>query len=252
MRDSFPDGHWMSTREAAARLNVSEASVRRWSDEGVLPARRVGGRRERRFRHEDVERVDHSRRAASATLRPGTPSVSVAGLAIEASTHLAAFYDSDPGRLRLSVPFLADGLRSGQPCFLMAHGEELHAYLHALGRMPEVDLDEALADGRLVVAPGPGATVKEALDFWEQALWTAVASGASVTRIVGEMASVRSQFTTEAEMLTFEVALSITVKRFSCVVICQYDARRFSGQALLSAFLAHPDLFNLPLGRFLN
>ena len=36
----------LNTEEAARFLRVSEASIRRWSDAGLLPARRVGRRRE--------------------------------------------------------------------------------------------------------------------------------------------------------------------------------------------------------------
>src|SRR2546426_7368523 len=43
-------GKLLNTEEAARFLRVSEASIRRWSDAGLLPAVRVGGRRERRVR----------------------------------------------------------------------------------------------------------------------------------------------------------------------------------------------------------
>src|SRR3989475_11698605 len=39
----------LNTAEAARFLRVSQASIRRWSDSGLLAARRVGRRRERRF-----------------------------------------------------------------------------------------------------------------------------------------------------------------------------------------------------------
>src|SRR3989475_10391149 len=57
---------WLSTRQAAKRLGVSEASVRRWSDRGLLPVQRVGKRLERRYKPEHVERF-------SAPPRPGPP-----------------------------------------------------------------------------------------------------------------------------------------------------------------------------------
>src|SRR2546428_10515716 len=38
----------LNTPEAARFLRVSQASIRRWSDSGLLAARRVGRRRERR------------------------------------------------------------------------------------------------------------------------------------------------------------------------------------------------------------
>jgi transcriptional repressor of dcmA and dcmR len=40
--------------EAAQLLNVSETSLRRWTNAGVLPCLRIGLRRERRFRPADL------------------------------------------------------------------------------------------------------------------------------------------------------------------------------------------------------
>jgi len=45
-----PRERLLTTREAATFLKVSEASIRRWTDSGLLPARRVGRRRARRLR----------------------------------------------------------------------------------------------------------------------------------------------------------------------------------------------------------
>lgn len=40
--------------EAAQFLNVSETSLRRWTNDGLLPCLRIGRRRERRFRRADL------------------------------------------------------------------------------------------------------------------------------------------------------------------------------------------------------
>src|SRR5256714_14575535 len=45
----------LNTAEAARFLRVSQASVRRWSDSGLLAAKRVGRRRERRFSGRDPQ-----------------------------------------------------------------------------------------------------------------------------------------------------------------------------------------------------
>jgi excisionase family DNA binding protein len=245
MRDRSREG--LSTRQAAERLGVSEASVRRWSDEGRLPVRRVGKRRERRFRLEDVESASH----VHARERPRTAGqaaqVMLGGQAVEVPIHLAALYDSDAGRVRLTAPFLGDGLRAGQPCFLLAQGEEAESYLAALDAMPGVDVDEALASGMLTVLGGPGRTVAKALDFWEEKLWAAKDRHAPVIRAVGEMVSERENFESEQEMLAYEAALNMTARRFPCAVICQYDVRRFSGPAILQAIRAHPDILDVSL-----
>ena len=44
----------LNIKQAAEILNVSEISLRRWSNAGKLPCLRVGVRRERRFRPADL------------------------------------------------------------------------------------------------------------------------------------------------------------------------------------------------------
>lgn len=239
----------LSTREVAERLGVSEASVRRWSDAGRLPVKRMGKRRERRFAPEHVDKAAGQLRAAPLATPSLTSSkqVILAGQILDVPFHLAAFYDTEAGRTRLTVPFLADGLRAGQPCFLIAQGEELAAYLVALDAQPGVDVDEALASGALTAVPAPGRTVAEALDFWETKLWEAMDRHVTLMRAVGEMASERMTFESEQEMLAYEAAFNTTGRRFPSAVICQYDVRKFSGRALLAALRAHPDILGVSL-----
>ena len=238
---------WLNTSQAAERLGVSEASVRRWGDRGLLRVRRVGRRGERRFKAEEVASFTGTGGFA-ATPRVGPPGqVAVGGVPMEVFTHLAVFYDSLEGRLRLTAPFLEAGIRAGDPCFLVAHGEVLESYLQRFRQAPGLDVEDALASGRLLVLDAPGTTVDEAVDFWERAMWKAVESSPAVIRAVGEMVSERERFISEAEMLAYEAALNSLTKRFPCFIICQYDVRQFSGPALFTALRAHPDLFSLPL-----
>jgi len=237
----------LSTRQAAERLGVSEASVRRWSDSGDLPVRRVGKRRERRFRARDVDAAARRQPAASPPPKAAAPHLVLAGQVTNVPVHIPAFYDSDAGRVRLTAPFLAEGLKAGQPCFLLARGEELNSYLVALDADPAVDVDGALASGLLTVVGGPGNTVAQALDFWERKLWEAMDANATLMRAVGEMVSEREGFESEQEMLAYEAAFNMTSRRFPCAVICQYDVRKFSGRAILAALRAHPDVLDVSL-----
>lgn len=49
-------GRMLTIREVAQLLHCHPTSVRRWSDEGLLPCYRIGRRGDRRFRPEDVRR----------------------------------------------------------------------------------------------------------------------------------------------------------------------------------------------------
>ena len=243
----------LNTREAAALLRVSQASIRRWSDAGLLPARRIGGRNERRFTETDLvgflatsEFVSASRAESLQT------SVNVGGVPVPLHSHLATFYNSDAGRLRLTVPFFAEGLRAGQPCFLVASGDVREAYVDALGKEPGVDIEAALQEGRLVTAPAPGSDVDGALSFWEESCWQAVGRGPTVLRINGEMACARRGFSSDADMMRFEVAFNVLARRFPMVALCQYDVREFDGETVFQAMRAHPDLYSLHLGSFLS
>lgn len=165
--------------------------------------------------------------------------------------HLATLYSSDAGRLRITGPLLIEGLRRREPCFLIASGAILEFYFDHLRAAAGVDLDAALAEGDLVIGGAPGATIQAALDYWEDRFWGAITSGAKVIRVAAEMTCERELFGSEREMLNYEAALNMTSRRFPCVVVCQYDARQFSGEALLDALRAHPDLHDRPLGSIL-
>jgi excisionase family DNA binding protein len=45
-----------STSDVAILLNVHKSTIRRWTKNGILLARRVGPRQDRLFTHEDVYR----------------------------------------------------------------------------------------------------------------------------------------------------------------------------------------------------
>ena len=47
----------LTTAEVAALLNVNVSTVRRWSDNTLLPSYRIGTRGDRRFRRVDVQKL---------------------------------------------------------------------------------------------------------------------------------------------------------------------------------------------------
>lgn len=240
----------LNTKEAARLLRVSEASIRRWSDSGLLSARRVGGRRERRFERSVLERflgqATAERQPAHATsLRIGGASFPIGG-------HFAPIYSTDAGALRLTLPFLADGLRAGQTCFLAASGPVLDRYAEALAHEPGVDFDGARQAGRLVVLEWQGATATDVIANWEQLFANALAARPTVLRVAGDMACERPMFPSEAEMMAYEEAYDRMARRFPLVTLCAYDAREFGGETILRMLKAHPDMFQQHLGLFLS
>jgi hypothetical protein len=239
----LPELHTTST--AAALLGVSEASVRRWSDAGLLPVQRLGRRRARRYDEADLLKFKQ-RQPASAIDEPGA-AITAGAVRLPVHAHLATFYDSDASRLRLTLPLLRDGLIAGETCLLVA-GEDLASlYLDAL-RQSGIDIDAALTNKQLEILPYVGTSIKSALDAVEDFLWRTTRTPGAVPRVVGEMVSERKAFPSDSEMIDYEYAVNALTERFPCVVICQYDVRSFAGPTLLGALKAHPDVFDMPLG----
>jgi transcriptional repressor of dcmA and dcmR len=245
-------GSLLNTKEAARVLRVSEASIRRWSDSGLLPARRIGPRRERRFELSQLEQFLGNIPDNRPAELHSSPAVTIGGASVPFRSHFAPIYSTDAGGLRLTVPFLADGLRAGQACFLAASGAVLDRYSKALRDDQAIDLGKAIESGRLVVMPGPGATVEESIANWEEKFARALATGGTSIRVVGEMACERRLFASDAAMLAYEEAYDLMTRRFPVVTLCPYDAREFGGETILRVLKAHPDTFQQHLGLFLS
>jgi excisionase family DNA binding protein len=234
----------LTTSQAAQLLNVSEASVRRWGDAGLLPVKRLGRRRARRFAEKDVLRFrdrDQAGRSRPSERRPRP----------EAHRHYATFYESDDDRLRVTAPFLAEGLLAGEPCFLVADSPVLDHYVGALEDLAPGAIDAATKQGRFSVIRGVGPRARDALAVWDDAFTRAVGLGATMLRVVGEMAVERKAFRDDEEMIDYEFGFNAISLRFPTVTYCQYDVREFDGKVILGALKAHPDVIGSRLGEAL-
>src|SRR2546427_2248498 len=98
----------LNIKQAAELLNVSEISLRRWTNQGRLTCLRVGGRRERRFRRQDLldflENLDP---------RSADDAVLVGGVPVQLGGHLCALYDSGLGPVRLPLALPSARVRRG-------------------------------------------------------------------------------------------------------------------------------------------
>lgn len=91
----------LTTREAATFLKVSEASIRRWTDSGLLPASRVGRRGARRLRDEDLRSFLEAGRTqnVAATEISLASTMIIQDVVVPLGSHLASFYSTEAGRL---------------------------------------------------------------------------------------------------------------------------------------------------------
>ena len=238
----------LKIREAASLLHVSEVSLRRWTNDGKLPCFRVGGRKERRFKRADLEAFLNRDAGRDAIIQPENK-VMIEDIAIKRGAHLCSFYKSDLGRLKMSVAFLASGLRAQECCFLIASQKAEHYILEHL-RAVFPDLDAALQSDQLVLSNG-APSGDEMYQGLEQGFTRALSRGFSAMRLVGDMAWSLEQGVSGDERMAFEQRYNPALAhRFPIVSLCLYDCRLFSGAGIHEALVCHEDTFTYPLSRF--
>jgi excisionase family DNA binding protein len=251
--------------QAAAFLNVSEASLRRWTNSGRLSCLRVGLRRERRFRRQDLigfmegqpsdlatrfaDVVGASLETAGETAADKIGSLSDGPMTVTRGSHLCGLYDTDLGRLSLAVPFLLAGFNERSVCFLVGPARARNEILkHLKKQRPSLQAD--IDAGHMIQSEyhsGSRAQTK----YFRALLDKKIAGGAQSFRVIGDMWSMRSKVSEES-LLEYEADYDRLIARnYPVVTMCIYDARKFSGVELLNVLKGHRDTFRYPLERAL-
>ncbi len=234
----------LDIEQAARFLNVSETSLRRWTNAGRLSCLRVGRRRERRFRVVDLVSFMESQPAERVTPDPQAAAVGrirIDGVAVRHGTHLCGLYDSDEGRIRQAADFLAGACRPGSCGILVARPDDRDRILAAMEHGdPATRLD--LEAGRLVLG-AYAETLGAQLEWWEARLLDATRAGAGSIRVVGDIQGFAEVISRE-DVSVYEAEYERRIaRRFPVVTLCQYDVRRFSSLAVLDALKLHRDSF---------
>jgi excisionase family DNA binding protein len=243
-------GRVLTTREAARFLQVSEASIRRWTNQGLLPASRVGRRRARRFTEQDLHRFMGTI-ADAPTGRAWPEVITVKGMQVALGSHLASLYGTDAGRFGLAVTFLREGILAGQTCLLYADARLRKQYLRALAG-EGVDVHAPVSTGLLAFMPVKPVSAKEWIASFERFVSDATRDRPGPIRFLGDTTTGLANVGSAAELLNLEQQVSLIVKRLPMVVLCPYDVRAFDGVTLLETLKLHFDTFEHRLGYFLN
>jgi excisionase family DNA binding protein len=243
----------LNIKQAAEFLNVSETSLRRWTNSGRLSCMRVGLRRERRFRRGDLlallESEPTSEQARSGP-RPAPTERDVSdGLAVPRGVHLCVLYASDEGRERLASTFLLDGLRLGSACFLVAAPEIRSEITNKMAAL-RPSLHSDIGEGRLTLTEH-GKSGAALLNYYERHLLAGMKAGVVDFRVVGIMHSFQRRIGSTA-LVEFEVDFDHRImRRFPVTTLCLYDARLFTGVECLQALNGHRDSLRFPADRWI-
>jgi transcriptional repressor of dcmA and dcmR len=225
----------LDIKQAAQFLNVSETSLRRWTNAGRLACVRVGRKRERRFRRADLLAFLEEQPAGA---RP--------------ASHVCAFYASDLSRATLAAAFLADGLHPNTVSYLAAAPTAQDQILRDLEpRHPALQTD--LDVGRLMLLEYPDADEARAYrDNWAELFSAARRAGAHTLRVVGDGSGGVALRLAPDAVLEYERLYGELVQRFQVATLCLYDVRHASGLDVLGLLQCHDGIFPQPVDRLVS
>ena len=240
--------------QAAQFLQVSETSLRRWTNAGHLSCLRVGLRRERRFRRGaliEFMELQPGIHIAATRLSPSSPrgTAVVGGVDTTHGTHVCGIYGNDQARVRLTVAFLSGGIRAGSKSFLITTPNVRRGLLDSL-KEERASLKSDIDSGRLAVSTYR-KTADAQISFFHEEFDRALAAGVRSLRVVGDVAGLAGRMDPDA-LADYESAYSeLIASKYPVITLCQYDVRVFSSSAILTALRGHPDSLNPAASRWL-
>jgi hypothetical protein len=163
---------------------------------------------------------------------------------VPAGSHICVFYSDSATRDEVVMPFLAQGLRTGEKCICVLASLGPQEVLARLGH--HVDLDLPVERGQLELATPADTYLRtgkfvpdDLLNFWKEAAIAAEAADYGFARAAGEMpreldADARRQF------FQYEARLTEFVADLPELLLCLYDLRLSGAEVLMDVLRTHP------------
>ncbi|MBI5604394.1 MAG: MEDS domain-containing protein [Deltaproteobacteria bacterium] len=216
----------MDIKAAAGFLNVSEMTIRRWTNSGTLKCYRLGGKRERRFHMSDLEEL--LRGSQNHRLK----SLGFGEQKAPDGSHLTHFYSGKEAALEVSVPYILEGLRQKEVVLAVMPPEKGRKLLAKLERERN-PVATWIKNGRLNVTEGknsPNDMINYLAGF---------AGKADNIRVVGDMIWTVRKGWDLAALRALEEGPNRMPPIENALLLCQYSLEDFSGAYIMMASELH-------------
>jgi excisionase family DNA binding protein len=216
----------LDTKDAAEFLNVSEMSIRRWTNSGTLKCYRLGGKRERRFHMSNLEELLYD--SQNHRLKP----LGVGAQKAPDGSHMTHYYSGNSEALGVSLPYLLEGTKRGEALLAVMPPERCRELLANLEQQ-RYPVGNWLKSGRLTVTAGmdsPREMLRYLADF---------AARTNKFRLVGDMIWTVRKGWDLAALRALEQALTLMSPVENGLLLCQYSLEDFSGADIMMAAELH-------------
>lgn len=242
----------MTIAEAADLLKVSKASLRRWSNSGLLQSYRVGDRSERRFKLDDLLAFVTTANGKSSLLEnysdavtpeSGVPAPEAAP--IGQRRHVCTFYKSPREQWQFFRPHFLDHLRPDARIVYLYHGDGGRVVDWIKGEGLDVKALRTNKRLRLLSTTesysiGGYFNTARMLDFWREIAAEAEADGIEKLLLTGEMGWANTNLPGHEQLLPYEEELDRMLERYPYItVVCQYPVYQISGVTVYDNLCCH-------------
>ena len=217
----------LTIKETASLLNVSEMSLRRWTNAGKLKCYRLGGKNERRFNKQDIMNF----------LQGGQDIIplGIYNLKVNDSAHIVHFYNKVEESLREGISYLSKGLSLGESIFVVSTGTRLPKILTGLENLG-FPVSKLLDDG--VITTGNGWRDRtEHLQFMTKAISTG--NYPNGFRLLGDMTWALEKGWSVGDITALENHTNHALVNNNKLFLCQYDLALFGADAAMMALDTH-------------
>ncbi len=165
---------------------------------------------------------------------------------VEPHDHLSLVYENEKDHYAVAIPFIQIGLDRGDKCVYIADDGSETAVRDAM-HARNIDVEQAIAAGRLVLETKDGAFLKNgSFDpewmpmFWKEATAEALRQGFSALRATGETEWVISGPPGIGAWMEYESRLTQVLEGLNCFALCQYNRQVLPPEFVLDVIRTHP------------
>ncbi len=239
----------LTITDAATLLNVSKATIRRWTNEGRLKCSRIGARDERRFRKSDLlEFISPSGATAPAPEPPDIVALPRPA-PFAPSSHCCIISNDIEEEWATLGPEILNSLKQGAQVLVIedSHRKSCLENLLAANRLGKQDLlaSNALRCVSIEDSYFLSGSMQwdRAVAFVESAILAAKASGFDRILVIGAGSWAKNYEGEDVvgELEKYELGLDEMLSRHpGASVLCPYAATQVTSHMMLQAFATHP------------
>jgi excisionase family DNA binding protein len=219
----------LNIREAAEFLNVSEMTIRRWTNQGALKCYRVGGRRARRFSLKDLQAyLEENTRATDSDM----VTLGFGDFTVPDGSHITHLSINDDEAMDVAAAFIADGLTKKESICIVTPDSEVEKIVATLERR-ELDVRRFLKSSNLHFSNGEATPQKQA-----EYLSRIAGSSQRRLRVFGDMTWTMDKRWRSEGLRELEEKVNISPVT-NMLFLCQYKLGRFSGKEAMLAIETH-------------